>query len=126
MKDFTSANEQVWDTIRAHKRITIEKATEINSCKCRIMNISTSGMMISSPQLHGDGPVEIMMEIDGAVVTLEGQVVWSTDNAHEDCFDMGIYITNAPASFRQFVDNLYLEVKERNVNYPHLFNENEH
>ncbi len=111
------------DDQRKYRRIKISNLSKINEADCQVLNVSREGLLLASPEGEliphkvkkktNDGKsVEIQLRIKGDWVPLNADIVWAINDDVSESVFMGVFVTEAPDEYLDFVNNLYLETEE--------------
>lgn len=97
------------DERRRSRRFRIKTMTKLNNTSCSIINVSKEGMLISGSLEASPEMMNIQLKIDGKWVDLKAKRMWVMENQGSRTSRIGVFITQAPAEYDDFVNNLYLE-----------------
>jgi len=98
---------------RKYKRIKITAISKLNDTNCSVINISKEGMMLCGNWRSTEKFADIQLKIGGKWIYLKGKIMWSMDGESPELKRVGVYITQAPPEYRDFIENLYLEADEK-------------
>jgi hypothetical protein len=97
---------------RKFKRIKITAISRINDSNCAVVNVSKEGMMLCGNWKSTHKRVDIQLKVRGKWLDMKGDVVWCLDGPTPQLKRVGVYITDAPQEYKEFIENLYLEADE--------------
>ncbi|MCP5051698.1 MAG: PilZ domain-containing protein [bacterium] len=101
-----------YENRRKYERIKIKKMSKLNDTNCEIINISKDGMMLTGELESSESHVEVQLKIGGNWVNLQGTTMWVMNKPSTQIKRIGIFITQAPPQYKDFIDNLYLEAHQ--------------
>ncbi len=101
-----------YENRRKYKRIKIKTMSKLNDANCSIVNISRDGMLLSGDMESPQPSVDIQLKINGQWIGLAGTQMWAIPHDASHYTRMGVFITNAPPEYKDFIDNLYLEADQ--------------
>jgi hypothetical protein len=102
------------DERRKYKRFKIKTMTRLNNTSCSIINVSKEGMLLTGSLEASPDQMNIQLKINGQWVDLKAKRMWVMENPKARSKRMGVFITQAPAEYDDFVNNLYLEADTKN------------
>lgn len=95
------------DERRANQRINIKMMTKINHETARLCNISKGGMKLASPFSPKDPSIAITLDNGENILNLKGTIRWvSSKRSFSNSVDIGVEISEAPAEYFEFIDQL--------------------
>ena len=98
---------------RKFKRIKISNLSRIDNTDCTILNASKDGLLLAAQEQTDESKVKIQLKINGQWVDIDGDVMWSVIDPYSQHTSMGVFVTKAPAEYKELIENLYLEADEQ-------------
>lgn len=92
---------------RRHPRLELRTMVEVNGEKALLFNISTSGLMLSTPFQPPGSEVQITLDNSEQFFTLKGAVRWvGKKRTFSNLVDFGVEILEPPLTFLEFVERM--------------------